>query len=128
MAIQERNQELVNLLSADFLRNKLPFAVAGTVGHYAELEFSGIDSTTPQLLVPNGPGDVTALIYFTIIVKEAGGGSAAAQGAIPGTVLTIENIYNIGGNSLLLYSLGDGSIAVVPVVGTYDLSISLRWI
>lgn len=99
------------------------------VGGFLTVYRSGIGAT-PVNIIPDGPGDVTAMLTVRFVIKDSAGGTVYGTNVTdltPGTqesmVIGISDSFDIKVNS-------DGSVDVFRTTGTrtYDVNLVLQWI
>jgi len=84
---------------------------------------------TPQIFIPDGYQDVTAVLGILFVVERITAGLFNSGGAAmaPGGTF---NLYNVAGNILRVSVTagGEASIAVAGGVDTYNVSMLSLWI
>lgn len=128
MAIQERNDELVDILSADFVRNKLPSFVYGQIGGRADYSLDNVAGTAISLIPDAAAYDVKQFLYYRAVVVT----SSAVRFTVEGNVGTnaTSDLYNSGSDILRLTVASSGAVSIARAGGTltYDLQLHLEWI
>lgn len=99
------------------------------VGYFSVWSASGIDDT-PETIIANGTGDVSAVITLLYAVQNETAGSGG--GVVNLTPNTSFNIYSDGDgdNILTLTCAADGSVTVARTAGaqTYSLIVWGVWL
>lgn len=129
MAVQERNGEMVQLLSADFLRNKLPLYLHdGVLAGQADIAVNDQGATATTIIPDQATIDVKQLLRFEAIVKPSTGSADTVEGsvAVSGSV----SLYSSGVNILTLAVAASGAVTLQRTGGalTYDVRLRLEWI
>lgn len=96
----------------------------GGILNYAATGLDGVLVT----IVPNGAGDVTAILQFDGVVSESAGGVSNPAGNLtPGNTV---NIYDDGVDVLTLAVTALGAVTIQRPAGaaTFDVNLGLRWI
>lgn len=121
MAVQKRNQDLVRLLSVDFVER------AELLEGLRRLSLTAVDGTAVPVC---SVGEVGAVLTGLYAVVSSGGG--ASGGFISATVPTgTFDLYDSGGGEVCTLTVNaDGSAEVARSAGTltYDVNLLLFWI
>lgn len=128
MAVQIRNDELIDILSADFLRCRLPLAVYDTFGGFMEINLAAVDDTTITLLGASNPFAVTAILRTQAVCATSGGATGVSDGnTTPSGSL---ELYNDGDTIIELRVTAAGAVEVQRIGGaaTVNLKLRLDWI
>lgn len=128
MALQVRNAELVNLLSADFQRNKYPLVATGDFSGMYDSEIQLFDGTTITLLDSSEIEPIDLLRYDA----DVSANTATAR-STSGVLLHGEsvNIFDVSGDTVQLRLTAGGSVEVQRTAGSisyYIIQLRLRWI
>lgn len=128
MALQQRNSEMVQLLSADFLPNRYPLTLYGTFGGFARVEVSLPNTTAVTLISDSETYDVKVLLHYEALVAIDGGGYAYMTGEMTPTATTAVLYTDVDG-SITLACSADG-VATIYASGTVTgrVQIELNWI
>lgn len=127
MAIQIRNDAMLDLLSSQFVTKTLPLMVYGDFSGYGEIPIAAIDTTT-RIILSDDIYDVKAVLRYTAIVLESTGGVNTTTGQlVPGGTV---NVYSSGGQTCVLRVNIDGSVDIRRTAGTstFDVHLTLNWI
>lgn len=127
MAIQERNQEMVELLSADFVRNQAPGSIVADVGGWRIVARANIGATAVVLL-PDGANDALYRVRASFVIRLSSG--AASSGAVDVANSGNANVYDSGGETYNLRVNADGSVDVRRTAGstTARIIVEMIWL
>lgn len=127
MAIQERNQEMVELLSADFVRNQAPGSILADVGGWRVVSRADIGATAVVLL-PDGANNVLYRLRANYVLRLSSG--AVGGGAADVNNNANANIYDSGGETYNLRVNADGSVDIRRTAGstTARMIAELIWL
>lgn len=131
MAVQVRNSEMIDLLSADFLRNKIPAAIYGSAAGFTVVECADLGSTQQELIPNDDSFDVKRVLWFTALVASSAGGEFGEDTKTsilrPGQST---DIFYDGQNACQLRVEDDGSVVAYRSAGTatFDVVLMLLWI
>ena len=125
MATQIRNNEMVDVLSADFLRNTMPLVIHNGVGGFYEHAFM-LGGTALTLVSSSSPYVVTEVLYYVAVV--AGNTVAATTGTIEPD--SSAEIFSDADAVIELRVTAAGAIEIERTAGTVTLNVKLRldWI
>lgn len=128
MALQQRNSEMVQLLSADFLTNRYPLTLYGAFGGFARVEVSLPNTTAVTLISDSETYDVKVLLRYEALVAIDGGGYAYISGELLPTATTAVLYTDVDG-SITLACSADG-VVTIYASGTVTgrVQIELNWI
>lgn len=127
MALQVTNDEMLDLLKAHFVPNRLPLFIYGAFSGFAILEAPAVDGTT-VIIISDSLYDVKSVLRYTVLVRESTGGVNTATGQlVPGGTV---NTYSTGGQTCVLRVNIDGSVDIRRTAGTstFDVHLVLNWI
>lgn len=127
MAIQQRNSEMVELLSADFLNKKMPYSIIGNFGGIGALELNNVADTTITILDSTVLGTVD-ILHFTSDVISSDNNSVSLSGIL--AISESVNLYNDGSSILQLRLTSGGSVEIQRTAGTdeFDVKLSISWV
>lgn len=128
MAVQKRNDELADLLGADFVRSRMPFVAHNGVGGFWDGAFNVADNTAITLLGSSNPYRVTGWLRYSVVaVPNVGVGIYNASEAGLGD--TVE-LFNDGDTVVELTVNVAGAVDVQRTAGTETVKLKLRldWI
>lgn len=127
MAVQQRNSEMVELLSADFLNKKMPYSLIGSFGGIGALELNNVVGTTITILDGSVLGTIDVLNYAADVIS-----SDNTSVSISGILVVSEsvNLYNDGSSVLQLRLTAGGSVEIQRTAGTdeFDVQLRISWI
>jgi hypothetical protein len=88
---------------------------------------SPINSATPIVVIPNGTGDVTEIVYLQIVVTDGTNSTSSTGSRTPGGAVVD---LTLGTNTFRMTVNADGSVDVRRQAGTGTISamIYLQWI
>lgn len=127
MAIQQTNDEMLDLLRPHFAPNRLPLFIYGGFSGFAIVEAPAVGSTT-VIIISDSPYDVRAVLRYTVVVRESTGGVNTTTGQlVPGGTV---NAYSAGGQTCVLRVNIDGSVDIQRTAGTstFDVQLTLNWL
>lgn len=127
MAIQKRNDELVDILSSDFLRKRLPLAVITQYGGMINMTLELLDGTT-VVIVDLNLFDAVGLLHYSADVSAPTGDSRSVAGMI-GQNESI-NLFDVSGDTVQLRVTVSGQVELQRTAGTetYNIALRLHWI
>lgn len=128
MAVQIRNDELIDILSADFLRCQMPLAVYDAFGGFMEINLTGVNDTTITVISATSLFVVTAILRAQAVCMTSGGATGTSDGsAAPGSSL---ELYNDGDTIIELRVAAGGAVEVQRIGGEATVNVRLRmdWI
>lgn len=126
MAIQKRNDELINLLEADFLRSKMPLVAHNGIGGFWDNALTIASGTTITVFSGTSPYRVTELLGYSVVT--AGDSRAANTGAV--ILNDSAELFNDGDTILVLRVTAAGGVELQRTAGAQTLKVKLRldWI
>src|SRR5262245_10551798 len=122
MAVQRRNDELVNLLEADFQRTKMPIVVHNGIGGFWDHALTFSDSTALTIFGATRPYRVTEILCYTVVA--AGDTRASSTGAV--VLDDSAELFNDGDTILVLSVDADGAVTLQRTTGSQTLRVKLR--
>lgn len=131
MAVQVRNSEMIDLLSADFSRNKIPQTIYGSEAGFAIVECVDLGSTSQELIPNDDSFDVKRVLWFTALVASSAGGEFGEdyKSSIlrPGQAI---DIFYDGQNACQLRVDDNGSVIAYRSAGTatFNVILQMMWI
>lgn len=127
MAIQKRNDELVDLLSSDFQRTTYPVAVTSRFGSSIDMLVELENSTTVTILDTDFFDPVHLLHYDVDVAAD----SSISRSTF-GTLAQNEgvNLFDVGGETVQLRVTAGGKIELQRTAGTiwYSVVLHLHWL
>lgn len=123
MAVNKRNDELVDMLTADFLRNKMPIVCYGTVGGFWDGDLSISSDTTITLLGGGTDYSVVRGIRFWSITYGAAGFTVTDNTVVPSA---LTELHNDGTNVVEIRVTAAGAIEVQRTAGTATIAVKMR--
>lgn len=127
MAIQKRNDELVNLLSADFLRKQYPLtATDGRFGGMIEMTIE-LENSTTITIIDADLFDPVDILHYDIDVAADSGISKSTFGTLAQNESI--NLFDVSGETVQLRMTADGDVELQRTAGTlsYAIVLRLRW-
>ena len=123
MAVQKRNDEMIGLLEADFLRKKFPLVIYGDFSGWGiwELRF---DTDDIAYIVPAGDFGVTTCLRFRSFAT-----TTDADFYTNDDILVLDDdglLYDNGEVSVAIRVLADGSIEAQRTLGTEEILVRLQ--
>ena len=127
MAVQKRNDEMINLLEADFLRKRFPLVIYGSFSGWGiwEIQFSTDDIV---YILPAGDYAPTACLQFRCLSTTTDADFYANT-----DVLLLDDdglLYENGEVTVAIRVLADGSIEAERTLGAETINVRLHmdWI
>lgn len=127
MAVQKRNDELVDILSADFLRKRYPLTATDRFGGMIEMTVEMDNSTTITIIDTNIFDPVDLLHYSTDVAADSGDSRSIMGMLAQGESI---NLFDVSGETVQLRLTSGGAVELQRTAGTltYAIVLRLRWL
>jgi len=128
MALQQRNSEMVSVLSADFLLNKFPLTLYGAFSGFARLEVQLPGTTAVMLISDNDTYDVKVALKYEALVAVDGGGYDYTTGELT-PAATTATLYTASAGTVILACSALGVVTIYATgTATGRVQIEMMWI
>lgn len=127
MAVQKRNDELVDILSADFVRKRYPVAIAGEGGGALDVHLDIEDGTTITVVDGTLFGEPDLLRYDADVIADSADSRSAWGMLAQGESI---NLFDVSGETVQLRLTSSGNVELQRTAGAnvYGVVLRLRWI